>query len=117
SNAGPEDATGVVIEDVLPDGLTFVSANASDGTYDQATGLWTLGALANGADATLTIVARVDGTTAITNTAEIVAADQVDPDSTPDNNDPEEDDQDSVQVIPSGIDLSVEKTVNDATPN
>src|SRR5690606_32356951 len=40
SNAGPEDATGVVIEDVLPDGLTFVSANASDGTYDQATGLW-----------------------------------------------------------------------------
>ncbi|AMM51273.1 hypothetical protein TH61_08945 [Rufibacter sp. DG15C] len=42
-NNGPDAASGVVIEDKLPAGLTLVSAKPSLGTYDAATGLWTLG--------------------------------------------------------------------------
>src|SRR5690606_18042169 len=42
-NNGPDAATGVVIEDKLPTGLTFISATATSGEYNSATGLWTLG--------------------------------------------------------------------------
>jgi uncharacterized repeat protein (TIGR01451 family) len=55
-NAGPNDATGVTVTDKLPAGLKFVSAT---GTYDAATGVWTVGSLANGATATLNIIAQV----------------------------------------------------------
>ncbi len=57
-NSGPNDATGVTVTDKLPTGLKFVSATGS-GTYNAATGVWTVGNLANGADATLKIVAQV----------------------------------------------------------
>ena len=40
---GPDAATGVTVTDLLPAGLTFVSATPSQGTYDPATGLWTVG--------------------------------------------------------------------------
>ena len=43
SNTGPNTATNVQVTDVLPAGLTFVSATASQGTYDSATGVWTVG--------------------------------------------------------------------------
>jgi hypothetical protein len=44
------------------------------------------------------IIAKVTAVGANTNTAQISAADQSDPDSTPNNNNPAEDDQASVQV-------------------
>ena len=70
TNNGPSNATGVVVTDLLPAGLTFVSAAPSAGTtYNSGTGVWTIGALANGGNATLSIVATVTGTTAVTNTA------------------------------------------------
>ncbi|MEV4196338.1 DUF7507 domain-containing protein, partial [Streptomyces toxytricini] len=54
ANTGPNDATGVTVTDQLPHSLLFLSADASAGTYDSGTGLWTVGDLANGATATLT---------------------------------------------------------------
>ena len=42
-NGGPDTATGVQVTDVLPTGLTYVSATASQGTYDIFTGLWDVG--------------------------------------------------------------------------
>ena len=42
-NAGPANATGVVVEDVLPSGVTFVAASGP-GTYDETTGIWNAGA-------------------------------------------------------------------------
>ena len=40
TNHGPNTATGVQVADLLPAGVTFVSANPSQGTYTPATGLW-----------------------------------------------------------------------------
>ena len=55
SNKGPCDAHGVLATDVLPSGVEFVSYNASKGTYDVASGKWTIGDLANGESVTLDI--------------------------------------------------------------
>lgn len=82
TNAGPDAAAGVAVADTLPAGLTFVSGIASQGAYNQTTGIWTIGPLADGAFATLDITAAVDqgtGGASIINTARIAATDQGDP--------------------------------------
>lgn len=110
ANAGPDAAPGVEVEDVLPAGLTFVDAVATQGSYDDATGLWTVGELAVDGEATLTITATVDSIDPITNVAEVVGGSFVDPDSTPDNGDPDEDDQDSALVhVEPLVDLELTK--------
>ncbi|MCA9201868.1 MAG: DUF11 domain-containing protein, partial [Planctomycetales bacterium] len=117
SNAGPDGATGVVVTDALPAGLTFVSSTPSQGTYNSGTGVWTVGSVANGGTATLQLVATVANTGAKTNTAEITASDQLDPDSTPNNAAGAEDDQASATVTPPIADLSLTKTVDNASAN
>ncbi|KIQ16499.1 hypothetical protein RT99_20760 [Flavobacterium sp. MEB061] len=81
SNSGPSNATGVKVTDTLPAGYTFVSATPSTGTWLAPD--WTIGNLANGANATLTIVAKVNATGSYANTASITG-EQNDP--TPGNN-------------------------------
>ena len=49
TNQGPARATGLVVQDLLPAGLSFVSASPSQGSYAEATGAWTIGTLLNGA--------------------------------------------------------------------
>jgi uncharacterized repeat protein (TIGR01451 family) len=78
---GPSSATGVQVSDLLPAGLTFVSANLSQGTYDPATGLWNVGPVANGAHRTLTVQALAASPGTETNSATISHADQFDPDT------------------------------------
>ena len=53
TNSGPNTATGVQVADVLPAGLTFVSATVSQGTYTPATGLWDVGTVNAGTPRTL----------------------------------------------------------------
>jgi len=77
-NAGPLGATGVAITDVLPAGVTFVSAVPSQGTYSTGTGLWTVGSLANNASATLQIVATVVSAGSASNVASKTAETQTD---------------------------------------
>ncbi|WP_139142085.1 VCBS domain-containing protein, partial [Alteromonas lipolytica] len=105
SNTGPDTATNVVVTDQLPAGFTFVS---SDGSYDSSTGLWTVGSLASGASATLTIVATTIDSSAVTNTAS-VTADQTELDNS--------DNTDSATVDAQAIDLAISKTVDNASPN
>ncbi|MBD5785634.1 DUF11 domain-containing protein [Cellulosimicrobium terreum] len=77
TNGGPDRATVVTVDDLLPDGLTFVSATPSVGTYDPATGIWTGGDLdprdrvpdAPPAQATLEVVALVERAGTFENTA------------------------------------------------
>ncbi|MFI9328913.1 hypothetical protein ACIGZJ_15355 [Kitasatospora sp. NPDC052868] len=68
-NAGPNTATGVTVTDTLPAGLPFVSAVPGTGTYNPATGRWSVGTLAAGAYATLTLQAKATVTGPVTNTA------------------------------------------------
>ena len=119
-NSGPSTATGVQVTDVLPAGVTLNSNNASQGTFDPNTGVWDVGTLSSTAGAntaSLSLSATVNSLGQQTNTAQISAANQADPDSTPNNNNPNEDDQDSAVFTPESIDLSLTKTVNNATPN
>jgi uncharacterized repeat protein (TIGR01451 family) len=59
TNDGPSDTTGVVLTDLLPASVTFVAATPAQGTYDLISGLWTVGDLAAGGSATLTIETAV----------------------------------------------------------
>jgi len=62
SNVGADDASGVQVTDQLPAELripTGMAAFPSTGTYDAATGVWSIGSLAAGANATLVIPAIV----------------------------------------------------------
>ena len=111
-------ASGVTITDLLPSGYNFVSATPSSGTYNAATGSWTLGTLGSGSSATLSVVAQVLATGPYANTAQVTAADQPDADSTPNNNAPLEDDQATDTPAPSPrADLSLSKTVSNSAPN
>jgi LPXTG-site transpeptidase (sortase) family protein len=98
TNSGPDDASGVEVTDQLPGGFTYVSSSPSRGTYNSATGVWTIGDLAVNATATLNITVTVNASGSYTNRAEITASLLIDPDSTPGNNNPLEDDLDQVTV-------------------
>ena len=80
NNNGPDAATNVSVADLLPAGLSLVlPATPSQGSYDGGTGVWDVGSLANGAEATLVLQALVVSPSAQTNTATISSSDQFDP--------------------------------------
>jgi uncharacterized repeat protein (TIGR01451 family) len=106
---GPNTATGVTVSDSLPAGLTFVSATASAGSYDPATGVWTVGTVTAAAPQTLRITARVVSPDATTNTATISHSDEFEPN--PNNN------SSRTTVTPQQADLVLGKTVDNPTPN
>ena len=113
ANYGPDTATEVVVKDSLPTGVTFVSYQASQGTYVSGTGVWTVGTVTTSDFPVLIITATVDrpvsGTpAAVTNTATVKGKEY---DPNPDNN------TDTVTETPQYADLAVDKQVSDATPN
>ena len=88
TNEGPSPATGVIAQDKLPSGVTFVSAQG-DGTYDAVSGTWDLSSevIEKGATRTLRITVTIDASAAgsvVTNTATIEKQDQIG-DKTTDN--------------------------------
>ncbi len=107
-NNGPNSATNVRVNDLLPAGLVYISNTASQGNYFSGTGVWTVGNVNNGAQATLTLTAQVASPTAQTNTA-TATADQVDPNLG--NN------RATATETPQQADLAVTKTVSDSSPN
>jgi uncharacterized repeat protein (TIGR01451 family) len=116
-NTGATTVTGITVKDVLPPGLTYKSDDGG-GTYNKTTGIWVAGSLGAGATAQLKITATVTQQAgSISNEAEIWDADQVDPDSTPGNGNPLEDDYDKVTINSKIADLNITKTVTNATPN
>ena len=138
-NLGPSDATGVAIEDIIPNGYEGITNINNGGSFDGSVISWAGLDIANGGNISLTYDATVkEPTTGISyvNLAEVTAADQDDVDSTPGNGadtdgdgevgplDPDgsqdaddEDDGDDAGITPQQIDLELTKTVNDEKPN
>jgi uncharacterized repeat protein (TIGR01451 family) len=116
ANAGPNQATGVVVTDLLPTGLVFVSSTPSQGSYVAGTGVWTVGSINSGANATLSIVARVNTTAAVDNVAQVTASGVPDPDSTPNDNTGDDRDVETIDA-PAAADLRLAKTVNGSLVN
>src|SRR5262249_40793732 len=109
TDKGPDPATNVQVTDLLPAGLTFVSAAPSQGSYDSATGLWAVGTVATASARTPTPPARVDSPGMRPNTATVSGADQFAPD--PGSN------AASAAETPQQADVQLRKSVNDSTPN
>ena len=79
TNLGPNLASGIIVSDLLPDGIGLVSAVPSQGTCANLAGSLTcaVGSLASGASASVTIVARAGAVGPMTNLL-TVAGDQFD---------------------------------------
>ncbi|MCQ3978822.1 MAG: hypothetical protein DPW09_35815 [Anaerolineae bacterium] len=110
TNNGPDAATGVVLTDNLPAGVTFVSATPSQGSCAEIAGVvgCDLGDLSNGGNTTVTIIITSTAAGTITNTAS-ATADTTDPN--PDDNSDSED----TTVISPQADLAVTKTASAAS--
>ena len=105
TNHGPSPATGVVVTDQLPAGFSFVSATASQGTYDENAGTWAVGNLPATGTALLSITARVTAQTPFTNTASRTAGNEPDPN-------PANDSSNASGTTALLADLSITKTDN-----
>src|SRR4029079_19748445 len=114
------NATGVTVKDLLPAGYAYVSDNGA-GSYVSGTGVWTVGAVNQGANKQLTITARVRNSGSYQNIAEVTAATSSnDFDSTPNNFNgcatTPEDDEDCITPTPTDqADLQGTKNVDDST--
>ena len=85
TNLGPETAAAVVVTDIIPPGLTFVSVTASQGTYDPGTTLWTVGDVPATRSAVLYITATPSVPGMFTNTATKTSSETPDPNPTNDS--------------------------------
>ena len=111
-NNGPDDASGVVVNDTLPAGVTFASGDVDGAanlvTVDATTGdiIGTIGALANGATSVITIVVDVDtdAISPVNNVASVTASPNTDPN--PANNTTDED-----TTINREVDVAITKNV------
>lgn len=83
SNLGDGPLTALQVEDVLPTGVSFVSATPSQGAYDSSTGNWFVGTVPISLSASLQLSVIVDagapGTT-ITNMATLLSVNETDSD-------------------------------------
>ncbi|GAA0199929.1 hypothetical protein GCM10009123_04120 [Kangiella japonica] len=125
TNSGPDAANNIQVRDLLPAELDFVSSNPSQGSYASGSGIWDVGTIANGGSATLEIVASPNTAGVITNQAEIINSDRIDPDSefrsgfgVDDLSDGiADDDEASVDISAGVVDISVTKSsLNDFVP-
>ncbi len=80
TNLGPSVATGVNVNDFLPGGAPVLSTNSTQGTISISgnTLSWTVGTLANGAKASLSLVVATTTTGVLSTTATVSGA-QTDP--------------------------------------
>ena len=116
TNNGGAQATNVSLTDTLPAGITYTTNTTSQGSYDPATGLFTIGTLDVGDSAILTLSGTVDagqGGNTITNITTAATGDQVDPSTVGD------DLVEAVDEIDNTTDLVTVKTLasGDTTPD
>ena len=111
SNEGPSWAENVRVDDMLPDGMEFVSSNLTAGGLDVSSGIWSLGGMGVGDVATASVTMRVTNVDNYINNYARVSTDTYDWNGYNDKNviavDPWE---------PTQADLSLVKTVSDPNP-
>jgi len=73
-NHGPSTAKDVVVSDVMPVGIKFISYKASKGSYDPATGKWDIGELAKGESVVIEMYCEAMATGVITNYANVTSS-------------------------------------------
>jgi choice-of-anchor A domain-containing protein/uncharacterized repeat protein (TIGR01451 family) len=73
-NNGPLSASEIVITDILPEGVDFVSSTASQGAYDENSGKWIAGSLEKGQSAALNINVKADCSELKSNLVDLGAA-------------------------------------------
>lgn len=112
TNEGPSIATGILVQDSLTAGFSYVSDDGG-GSYNSSSGVWTVPDLEAGETATLQVVATITQSGALTNSAEIIASDLGDPDSEP--GDGSDEDDDSSVSTNSPADLSLSKSVDQSS--
>jgi uncharacterized repeat protein (TIGR01451 family)/gliding motility-associated-like protein len=99
TNLGPNAATNADVTDLLPNGYTYVSHTVSSGSYDDVTGLWTIGTVTFPGSEVLTITATVNlpvvGVDYL-NIAIVTGLDQFDPEP---GNDEDDEITDPINVI------------------
>ncbi|AMD18401.1 hypothetical protein TL18_10510 [Methanobrevibacter sp. YE315] len=105
TNNGPDTAVNSILEDVLPDGVIYVSHDNANGTYDNVSAVWSIGDLPVGETVTLTITTIANTTNATVYRNVSVSSDTYDPDLS-NNYD------NSSLVIPPEADLAVTITNN-----
>ena len=84
-NNGPRDATRIRISDRLPAGLSYLSHEATAGSYEPASCLWGLESLGQGDSAILTLRAKIEAGGPITDEAKILSVAEADPESSNDS--------------------------------
>ena len=85
TNVGRNAETNVQVTDNLPSQLQYLSSTPSQGTYNNITGIWSVGNLSSGNSATLLVTATVTGSgSSIQNCASLTASTPVD--TNPGNN-------------------------------
>ncbi|HKZ47229.1 MAG TPA: SdrD B-like domain-containing protein, partial [Thermoplasmata archaeon] len=111
ANSGTGEATDVVIVDILPAAVTFVSSSPSPDSNVGGVLTWNIGSVAGGASGGITVVVEVNAYTADgTLLHNVVTLDYDDA-----NGNPQDLQQDSVDVTVTAPILSVSKTVDEAT--
>ncbi|MGA9270803.1 MAG: gliding motility-associated C-terminal domain-containing protein, partial [Lutimonas sp.] len=129
-NDGPSEATGVSVEDIVPDGFGSIASITNGGSLVGSTVTWSGLTIASGTLITLEFSAEVLTTGTYVNQAEIIASDVIDFDSDPsvsfdadDLNDGIEDDDEDIlddmviNFLPTAIDdqvIVVENTNDNA---
>lgn len=104
SNNGPNMATGVIVNDLLPKSVEYISSYLSKGFYNPVNGIWDVGNLNAGEKLQLNIVSKIVKTGDITNVVNVKGNEK---DSNLTNNHFEK----SVYVK-AAADLSIEKSVS-----
>ena len=112
TNNGPDNATGVVFDDVLPTGVSYGS-DTGGGDYDDSTGEWTIGNLSSGSSTTLQITVSIDVGTALSSITNTMTLDSVNEDDTVISNNTDS----AILMVKGNVDLAVTKTVNDSNPS
>ena len=78
ANYGSKPAENVTVVDILPEGVSFISAEASYGSYDTELGKWFIDLIPVGFIKTLTIVVSADKVGTIVNTATATTDGEID---------------------------------------